>query len=136
MASKRPFCDADFLCAVCHDVFDRPVALLCGHSFCRDCVEQYWSVSDSRQCPMCRQISANTPSLNLALGNLCQAFLHHKRHLEELCENMELMQQADFECDLLALKMNVRSFTNYLQMLKGAPSNLLHSHKTFKSKHV
>uniref|UniRef100_A0A672QWZ6 Tripartite motif containing 35-40 n=1 Tax=Sinocyclocheilus grahami TaxID=75366 RepID=A0A672QWZ6_SINGR len=74
-----------FVCC-CHDVFDRPVALLCGHSFCRDCVEQYWSVSDSRQCPMCRQISANTPSLNLALGNVCQAFLHHKRHLEELCK--------------------------------------------------
>uniref|UniRef100_A0A9J7Y2R8 Tripartite motif containing 35-40 n=1 Tax=Cyprinus carpio carpio TaxID=630221 RepID=A0A9J7Y2R8_CYPCA len=86
MASKRPFCDADFLCAVCHDVFDRPVVLLCGHSFCKDCIERYWSVNDSRQCPMCRQTSANTPSLNLALGNLCQAFLHHKRHLEELCE--------------------------------------------------
>uniref|UniRef100_A0A8C1KNR9 Tripartite motif containing 35-40 n=1 Tax=Cyprinus carpio TaxID=7962 RepID=A0A8C1KNR9_CYPCA len=161
MASKRPFCDADFLCAVCHDVFDRPVVLLCGHSFCKDCIERYWSVNDSRQCPMCRQTSANTPSLNLALGNLCQAFLHHKRHLEELCEvhqekrtlvccddeqllceicgqseehrnhtyrpvqevveehkgvlrseldllkeNIELMQQSDFECDLLALKMN------------------------------
>lgn len=85
MASKRPFAMLT-LWAVCHDVLDRPVVLLCGHSSCRVCIEKYWSVSDSRQCPMCRHISANTPSLNLALGNLCQAFLQHKRHLEELCE--------------------------------------------------
>lgn len=86
MASKRPFCDADFLCPVCRDVFDHPVVLPCGHSGCKDCIEQYWRVSDSRQCPLCRQISANNPSLNLALRNLCQAFLDHRRYLEELCE--------------------------------------------------
>ncbi|XP_048015500.1 zinc-binding protein A33 isoform X4 [Megalobrama amblycephala] len=86
MASKRPFCDADFFCPVCRDVFDHPVVLPCGHSGCKDCIEQYWRVSDSRQCPLCRQISANNPSLNLALRNLCQAFLDHRRYLEELCE--------------------------------------------------
>lgn len=36
-----------------------------------------------------------------------------------LKENMELMQQAGFECDLTAVKINVQSFTNYLQMLKS-----------------
>ncbi|KAK2867172.1 hypothetical protein Q8A67_025289 [Cirrhinus molitorella] len=161
MALKRPFCDVDFLCPVCHDVFDHPVVLLCGHSFCRACIEQCWIASDSRQCPMCRKISDETPSLNLALENLCQAFLHRKRHLEELCEvhqekrtlvccddnqllceicrqseehrnhtcrpvlevaeehkgvlrselgllreKMELMHQANLECESVALKMN------------------------------
>ncbi|ROL51643.1 E3 ubiquitin-protein ligase TRIM39 [Anabarilius grahami] len=89
MASKRPFGDADFLCPVCRDVFDHPVVLPCGHSGCKDCIdciEQYWRVSDSRQCPLCRQISANNPSLNFALRNLCQAFLDHRRYLEDLCE--------------------------------------------------
>ncbi|RXN24073.1 cyclic nucleotide-gated cation channel beta-1-like protein [Labeo rohita] len=55
-------------------------------SFCRACIDQCWSVNDSRRCPMCRKICANTPSLNLALENLCQAFQHRKRRLEELCE--------------------------------------------------
>lgn len=86
MASKRLFCDADFLCPVCRDVFDHPVVLLCGHSGCKDCIEQYWRVSHSRQCPLCRQMSANKPSFNLALRHLCQAFLDHRRYLEELCE--------------------------------------------------
>ncbi|XP_077066760.1 E3 ubiquitin-protein ligase TRIM35 [Siphateles boraxobius] len=86
MASKRPFCDADFLCPVCRDFFDHPVVLPCGHSGCKDCIEQYWRVRVSRQCPLCRQISDNNPSLNLALRSLCQAFLDHRRYLEELCE--------------------------------------------------
>ncbi|XP_050955992.1 E3 ubiquitin-protein ligase TRIM35 isoform X2 [Labeo rohita] len=86
MALKRPFRDIDFLCPVCRDVFNYPVVLLCGHSFCRACIDQCWSVNDSRRCPMCRKICANTPSLNLALENLCQAFQHRKRRLEELCE--------------------------------------------------
>ncbi|KAK7117547.1 hypothetical protein R3I94_022940 [Phoxinus phoxinus] len=86
MASKRPFCDADFLCPICRDFFDHPVVLPCGHSGCKNCIEQYWRVSVSRQCPLCRQISGNNPSLNLVLRNLCQAFLDHRRYLEELCE--------------------------------------------------
>uniref|UniRef100_A0A673MZB3 Tripartite motif-containing protein 35-like n=2 Tax=Sinocyclocheilus rhinocerous TaxID=307959 RepID=A0A673MZB3_9TELE len=81
------FSDQHLSCPVCLHIFDDPVILPCGHSGCRACVEQYWRVKGERVCPVCREMSAaNNPPLNLSLKNLCQVFLDHRRHLEELCE--------------------------------------------------
>ncbi|KAK2867171.1 hypothetical protein Q8A67_025288 [Cirrhinus molitorella] len=81
------FSDELLSCPVCLDIFDFPVILRCGHSGCRACVEQYWRVEGERLCPVCRETSlTNNPPLNLTLKNLCQVFLDHRRHLEELCE--------------------------------------------------
>ncbi|XP_057186488.1 E3 ubiquitin-protein ligase TRIM35-like [Triplophysa rosa] len=86
MASKRHFFEEDFSCSICCSVFSDPVVLPCGHSGCGACVENYWKVKGSRECPLCRKISANEPPLNLALRNLCTTFLDYKRYLEEQCE--------------------------------------------------
>ncbi|XP_050986910.1 nuclear factor 7, brain isoform X1 [Labeo rohita] len=87
MASKRPFSEEDFTCPVCCDIFSDPVLLQCGHSVCRDCIQRYWTIKDSRECPLCRKRSATrNPPVNLALKNLSQAFLDHRGPLEEQCE--------------------------------------------------
>ncbi|KAA0724460.1 Nuclear factor 7, ovary [Triplophysa tibetana] len=86
MASKRHFFEEDFSCSICCGVFSNPVVLPCGHSGCGDCVENYWKVKGSRECPLCRKVSANEPPLNLVLRNLCTTFLDYKRYLEEHCE--------------------------------------------------
>ncbi|XP_043115947.1 E3 ubiquitin-protein ligase TRIM35-like [Puntigrus tetrazona] len=87
MASKRPFSEEDFTCSVCCDIFSDPVLLQCGHSVCRVCVQQYWTIRGSRQCPLCRKRSTNkNPPVNLALKNLTHAFLNYRGPSEELCE--------------------------------------------------
>lgn len=86
MASKRHFFEEDFSCSICCGVFSDPVVLPCGHSGCGECVENYWKVKGSRECPLCRKVSANEPPLNLVLRNLCTTFLDYKRYLEERCE--------------------------------------------------
>lgn len=67
----------DFLqCPVCRDVFRDPVLLMCSHSFCRTCLEQFWQHTASASCPLCRTSSSvNQPPCNLALKNLCEAFV-------------------------------------------------------------
>jgi len=42
-------------CPVCTDLFREPVLLSCGHSFCRQCINDHWSSSRSRTCPVCVQ---------------------------------------------------------------------------------
>lgn len=86
MALKRPFPEEDFLCPVCCGVFSDPVVLQCGHSGCKKCLDMYWSSKGSRECPLCRKVSANSPPFNTSLRNLCQTFLDYKHHLEEYCE--------------------------------------------------
>lgn len=66
----------DLLCAVCQDVFTDPVVLSCSHSFCRGCLQTWWTGKPSRECPLCsRRSSRSDPPCNLALKNLCRAFL-------------------------------------------------------------
>ncbi|KAK2902967.1 hypothetical protein Q8A67_007680 [Cirrhinus molitorella] len=87
MASKRPFSEEDFTCPVCCDIFSDPVLLQCGHSACKDCIQQYWTTKGSRECPLCRKRSSTrNPPVNLALKNLTHAFLEYRGTLEEQCE--------------------------------------------------
>ncbi|KAI7812055.1 hypothetical protein IRJ41_022329, partial [Triplophysa rosa] len=85
-ASKRLFLEEDFSCPICCSVFSNPVLLLCGHSGCKECIENYWRVKKLKECPLCRKVSITKPPPNLALRNLCHAFLDYQKQLEELCE--------------------------------------------------
>ncbi|XP_058240983.1 E3 ubiquitin-protein ligase TRIM35-like [Hemibagrus wyckioides] len=74
MASK--FSEEDFSCPVCCEIFKDPVVLLCSHSVCKVCLQQFWEAKGSRECPVCRRKSSmDDPPINLALKNLCETFL-------------------------------------------------------------
>jgi hypothetical protein len=67
----------ELACAICSDVLHQPVSLLCGHSFCKDCIE-FWLLGSTtnnafiqlpsrtdttesvpaKGCPTCRQLVA------------------------------------------------------------------------------
>ncbi|XP_037631025.1 nuclear factor 7, brain-like [Sebastes umbrosus] len=85
MASRS---EEDLCCPVCHDVFRDPVVLSCSHSFCKDCLKSWWREKVTRECPICkRRSSKSKPPCNLALKNLCEAFLQERdqRASEALC---------------------------------------------------
>ncbi|XP_034725342.1 zinc-binding protein A33-like [Etheostoma cragini] len=72
MASRS---EEDLCCPVCHDVFRDPVLLSCSHSFCKDCLQSWWTERPTQECPVCKRISLYEPPCNLVLKNLCEAFL-------------------------------------------------------------
>ncbi|CAG5977592.1 unnamed protein product [Menidia menidia] len=68
--------EMDLSCPVCHDVFKDPVILLCSHSFCKDCLQRWWSENQIHKCPLCQSLCwIKHPPSNLALKNLCESFL-------------------------------------------------------------
>uniref|UniRef100_A0A8C4Q6D5 RING-type domain-containing protein n=1 Tax=Eptatretus burgeri TaxID=7764 RepID=A0A8C4Q6D5_EPTBU len=61
----------ELTCAVCLQLFEEPITLPCGHSFCLNCLENYW---DSREeptscfCPNCREVFLQKPKLKKSNG--------------------------------------------------------------------
>ncbi|KAM9314766.1 uncharacterized protein KZ484_024429 [Pholidichthys leucotaenia] len=54
-----------FKCSICLDVFTDPVSTPCGHNFCKNCITQNWDISDSCQCPMCKESFNVRPQLKI-----------------------------------------------------------------------
>uniref|UniRef100_A0A3Q2GC35 Uncharacterized protein n=1 Tax=Cyprinodon variegatus TaxID=28743 RepID=A0A3Q2GC35_CYPVA len=85
MASRL---EEDLCCPVCQDVFKDPVVLSCSHSFCKECLKNWWREKPGKECPVCkRRSSREYPPFNLALKNLCETFLQQReqRASEDLC---------------------------------------------------
>uniref|UniRef100_A0A8C7TQ07 Tripartite motif-containing protein 35-like n=1 Tax=Oncorhynchus mykiss TaxID=8022 RepID=A0A8C7TQ07_ONCMY len=79
MESKPSLPEEDLCCTVCCDIFRDPVFLSCTHSVCKACLKEFWKQKGSRECPMCRKrLSMDNPPCNLALKNLCDAYLQEK----------------------------------------------------------
>uniref|UniRef100_A0A671QA66 Uncharacterized protein n=1 Tax=Sinocyclocheilus anshuiensis TaxID=1608454 RepID=A0A671QA66_9TELE len=81
----------DISCPVCHEIFKAPVLLSCSHSFCKECLQQFWRIKETQECPVCRRISSHAdPPCNLVLKNLCESFRKERNERsssgsEEIC---------------------------------------------------
>ncbi|XP_056308917.1 tripartite motif containing 35-31 [Danio aesculapii] len=72
--------EENFSCPICHEIFKNPVVLSCSHSFCRECLQQFWRTTDIQECPVCRRRSSrDDPPNNLVLRNLCESFLKERK---------------------------------------------------------
>ncbi|KAM3602922.1 uncharacterized protein V6R79_013416 [Siganus canaliculatus] len=101
--------EEECMCPVCCDIFTDPVLLLCGHSFCEYCLQEWWKQSKVHKCPVCMEISAmSQPPRNLALRNLSDNLKRDKSQsqsqsvtpaAEELCsehgEKLKLFCEDD-----------------------------------------
>jgi Zinc finger, C3HC4 type (RING finger) len=71
----------DLICTICYEIFTNPVTLNCGHTFCRNCLEQCLNTKPA--CPTCRApvlVDINHLSENITLKNLINS--NYKEHLE------------------------------------------------------
>ncbi|KAI4887323.1 hypothetical protein NFI96_016439 [Prochilodus magdalenae] len=56
-----------FRCSLCTDVLKDPVSIPCGHSYCKTCIQNYWTkptLENSYSCPQCRKRFRTRPALN------------------------------------------------------------------------
>uniref|UniRef100_A0A3P8U846 FinTRIM family, member 87 n=1 Tax=Amphiprion percula TaxID=161767 RepID=A0A3P8U846_AMPPE len=68
-----------FCCSVCLEVLRDPVTIPCGHSYCLECIDDYWNRPKQKgqySCPQCRQVFNPRPLLsrNTVLGEVVEKF--------------------------------------------------------------
>uniref|UniRef100_A0A8C6SWT5 Uncharacterized protein n=1 Tax=Neogobius melanostomus TaxID=47308 RepID=A0A8C6SWT5_9GOBI len=69
----------DLTCSICCELFRDPVVLICSHSFCKVCLENWWKDKPLKTCPVCKSNIYMDPPLNLALRNLVETFTEERR---------------------------------------------------------
>ncbi|CAB1343142.1 unnamed protein product, partial [Coregonus sp. 'balchen'] len=90
------------------------VILLCSHSVCNACLQEYWRHKGSRECLVCRKSSAILP-------NLCKAFLQErsqkaeviagsvKTALEPLKKKLKAFVEVKQTCDKTAVHIKTQT---------------------------
>lgn len=82
-------------CSLCQEYFTEPVAIECGHSFCRACIVQHWEKWEIKSpCPRCGEISLGkkfTP--NRELENMVEIAKQMKAEGEKVDEVCGLHQE-------------------------------------------
>ncbi|XP_029303329.1 E3 ubiquitin-protein ligase TRIM47-like [Cottoperca gobio] len=64
-AATCPLTEDQFLCPICLDLFNKPVATPCGHNFCKTCITKNWDTNFPSQCPVCKEVFYTRPELRL-----------------------------------------------------------------------
>uniref|UniRef100_A0A3Q2QZZ9 FinTRIM family, member 67 n=1 Tax=Fundulus heteroclitus TaxID=8078 RepID=A0A3Q2QZZ9_FUNHE len=109
MAQGGVVLDKDqFNCSICLDVLKNPVTIPCGHSYCSDCIQNYWDQDDFLGifvCPQCRQSFSPRPFLarNTMLADVVEKF--KRTGLQDApapAENRCPAEPDDVECDVCA----------------------------------
>uniref|UniRef100_A0A8C7Y711 Tripartite motif-containing protein 16-like n=1 Tax=Oryzias sinensis TaxID=183150 RepID=A0A8C7Y711_9TELE len=75
--AQQVFLDKDkLICSICLDLQKDPVTIPCGHSYCLECIQNFWSGEEPKapSCPQCRQSFTSRPVLvrNTILAELVE----------------------------------------------------------------
>ncbi|XP_069619169.1 E3 ubiquitin/ISG15 ligase TRIM25-like [Ranitomeya imitator] len=79
----------ELTCSICMDIYRDPVTLICGHNFCRVCIDRVPDTDGGYgeySCPECRATFHRRPPLqrNITLCNVVENVLSTQPHHEEI----------------------------------------------------
>uniref|UniRef100_A0A8C2I0K1 Uncharacterized protein n=1 Tax=Cyprinus carpio TaxID=7962 RepID=A0A8C2I0K1_CYPCA len=127
-------------CPVCCEIFKDPVLLSCSHSFCKECLQQFWRTKKTQECPVCRRRSSRAePPRNLVLKNLCDSLIKERNERrssgsEEICslhsEKLKLFCLEDKQPVCLVCRDSEKHVNHTIRPI----SEVLPSHKEEEQK--
>uniref|UniRef100_A0A672L3Z2 Tripartite motif-containing protein 16-like n=1 Tax=Sinocyclocheilus grahami TaxID=75366 RepID=A0A672L3Z2_SINGR len=123
------FSQDEIVCAVCLDLPKEPVSIQCGHSYCMNCITDFWDLEDQKRvysCPQCRQSFSPRPALakNTMLAEVVEKL--KKTKLSADC----YAGAGDVQCDVCTGR-KYKAVRSCLMCLNSYCQNHLEQHESF-----
>ncbi|XP_071396175.1 E3 ubiquitin-protein ligase TRIM39-like [Centroberyx affinis] len=101
-AASSLLSEEQFLCSICLDVFTDPVAIPCGHNFCKNCITQHWDISVQCQCPMCKEVFDRRPEVHVSslLSEIAAQFRKSAQMKANSCRDQRCAKPGEVPCDV------------------------------------
>uniref|UniRef100_A0A8C5Q4D7 Uncharacterized protein n=1 Tax=Leptobrachium leishanense TaxID=445787 RepID=A0A8C5Q4D7_9ANUR len=129
----------ELTCSICADLYKDPVTLICGHSFCHECITTAWDTQEVRgySCPECRHRIRNKPNLrkNLRLCNIVECFrlAHSKQAAAEIlctyCEDPVPAAKTCLHCEVSLCDKHLRKHNGTVEHVLLDPTTSLGNRK-------
>ncbi|KAM3864884.1 E3 ubiquitin-protein ligase TRIM21-like [Diretmus argenteus] len=115
--------EEQFLCSICLDVFTDPVAIPCGHNYCKSCITQHWDINAQCQCPMCKELFERRPELrvNILISEMAAHYRKSAQKKSSSRPDQHCAKPGEVPCDvctgtkLKALKSCLVCMTSYCE---------------------
>ncbi|KAF3850501.1 hypothetical protein F7725_012273 [Dissostichus mawsoni] len=115
MASRL---EEDLCCTVCHDIFKDPVVLSCSHSFCRDCLKNWWTEKSHQRVSTLRGQRSSEALCSLHSETLKLFCLDHQQPVCVVCRDSEKHSDHRFRPIDEATRQHKKKLQETLQPLK------------------
>ncbi|XP_039897019.1 tripartite motif-containing protein 16-like [Simochromis diagramma] len=89
-----------FSCSVCLDLLKEPIAIYCGHSYCKSCIEHCWDGEEEKgeySCPQCRETFSHRPVLRR--NNMLAEVVNKLKSAKSTCPSLVYASPTDVACD-------------------------------------
>ncbi|XP_051718129.1 tripartite motif-containing protein 16-like [Ctenopharyngodon idella] len=123
-------------CSICLDLLKDPVTIPCGHSYCMNCIIDYWGQDDQKRvysCPQCRQTFTPRPVLgkNIMLAEVLEKL--KKTKLQAARSAHCYTGSGDVECDICTGDKN-KAIKSCLVCLESYCQTHFERHEEFHSR--
>ncbi|KAA0722906.1 Tripartite motif-containing protein 16 [Triplophysa tibetana] len=114
-------------CPICKNLFEDPVTMGCGHSFCQRCLHQHIRMSN-QQCLLCQEPVYTRCSVNAALKAILQDFLHVQ--MADL--SLYTGERGEIPCNICDENLPLRAVKSCLTCLLSYCERHLKSHQSLE----